>query len=77
MIAFLERKHGFNEIVAHADKRWICDVNNNIFTKLGFKLIGNLPPTFDYTDGKIRSKDKLEHKIWNCGYAEYRKKRVV
>lgn len=76
MIAFLERKHGFNEIVAHADKRWICDVNNNIFTKLGFKLIGNLPPTFDYTDGKIRSKDKLEHKIWNCGYAEYRKKRV-
>lgn len=77
MIAFLERKHTFNEMVFYVDKRWVCDVNNNIFTKLGFELIGDLPPTFDYTDGKIRSKDKLDYKIWNCGYAEYRKKRVV
>lgn len=58
-------------------KRWLCDVNSNIFTKLGFELIGDLPPTFDYTDGKIRSKDKLGYKIWNCGYTEYKKKRVV
>lgn len=77
MISFLEGKDDLNEIVAHADKRWLCDVNNNIFTKLGFELSRNLPPTFDYTDGKIRSKDKLKYKIWNCGYAEYRKKRVA
>ena len=73
LVSYLERKYNLNEMAIIVDRRWLCNVNCNLFTKLGFKASRFLPPTFEYTDGKIRSKDKLEHKIWNCGYVEFKK----
>ena len=66
-------REDLNEMAIIVDRRWLCNVNCNLFTKLGFKASRFLPPTFEYTDGKIRSKDKLEHKIWDCGYVEFKK----
>ena len=73
LVSYLERKYNLNEMAIIVDRRWLCNVNCNLFTKLGFKASRFLPPTFEYTDGKIRSKDKLEHKIWDCGYVEFKK----
>ena len=39
-----------------ADRRWTVDKNDNLYTKLGFKLDGIEPPDYMYTDsgGKFR-----------------------
>ena len=36
------------QIKSFADRRWTIDVNNNIYTKLGFKLDKIIPPDYRY-----------------------------
>ena len=44
------------EVKTFADRRWTVDKNDNLYTKLGFKLDGIEPPDYMYTDngGKFR-----------------------
>ena len=40
-----------NEIKSFADKRWMINKDNNLYTKLGFKLVDDLKPNYDYILG--------------------------
>ena len=37
-----------SEVKSFADRRWTLDVNNNLYIKLGFKLIKELKPDYEY-----------------------------
>lgn len=39
-------------IYSFADRRWTTDVNNNLYTKLGFEIDKILKPDYRYTKGK-------------------------
>lgn len=47
------KEHQPKEIVSYADKRW-CDKNDNLYLKLGFKLINENTPGYWYIEGMNR-----------------------
>ena len=40
-------------IVTFADRRWTVDVDNNLYTKIGFTKDAELPPDYVYYNGKV------------------------
>jgi hypothetical protein len=55
-------EHKPNSIISFADRRWTLDVNNNLYTKLGFELIKILNPNYTYYNNRI-NKFKRYHKF--------------
>jgi hypothetical protein len=51
-----------NKIISFADRRWTLDVNNNIYDKMGFKLVGVLKPDYKYYHPN-NHKELREHKF--------------
>ena len=49
-------------IISFADRRWTLNVDNNLYTKLGFKLVGVIKPDYKYFNSKI-AKNKRLHKF--------------
>ena len=49
-------------IISFADRRWTINYNDNLYTKLGFKLIKILKPSYTYYNSKI-NKYKRFHKF--------------
>jgi hypothetical protein len=40
-------------IISFADRRWTLDSLNNLYTKLGFKLVNIIDPTYSYYNSKV------------------------
>lgn len=60
-------KHFINDykpasIISFADKRWTLDKDNNLYTKLGFRLVNTLFPDYKYYNKKV-DKYKRFHKF--------------
>lgn len=53
-------------VKSFADRRWTTSMNDNLYTKIGFKLETVLPPDYAYVDGARR-----EHKF------KFRKDRLI
>jgi hypothetical protein len=49
-------------IISFGDRRWVMDGDNNMYTKLGFKLVKIYPPDYKYYNSKI-SRNKRLHKF--------------
>jgi len=49
-------------IISFADRRWTLDVNNNLYTNIGFKLVGLVKPNYCYYNSKV-DKHKRFHKF--------------
>jgi N-acetylglutamate synthase-like GNAT family acetyltransferase len=69
--------NNISEIIGLSDNRLFT---GNIFCNMGFHLIEELPPNYQYTNGHVRiSKDQYDkmtnaknyHRIWNSGYKKY------
>lgn len=48
MFACFKRNFQFNSIEVLGDRRWAFDVENNLFTRLGFKYAEEVKPSFKY-----------------------------
>jgi hypothetical protein len=62
MIKIFINEFNPKSIISFADRRWTLDVNNNLYTKLGFELIKILNPNYTYYNNKI-NKFKRYHKF--------------
>lgn len=61
MLNYFIKEYEPNKIISYADRRWTWE-NNNIYTKLGFKLIHIGKPDYRYYNEKI-DKYKRVHKM--------------
>ena len=48
MIKFFIKNYNPKKIISFADRRWTLDKNNNLYIKLGFKLLEITPPVYSY-----------------------------
>lgn len=80
MFDYFKEKYNPNKITYFTDRRWVTHINNNIFTKLGFKIVSFVEPSFTYYKkntrlGRIKQEDitdETEHtRIWDCGQVKY------
>lgn len=53
MLKFHINKYNPNIIISFADRRWTLDVNENLYTKLGFEFQGFVKPNYWYYNSKI------------------------
>ena len=51
-IYFFINKYKPNEIISFADRRWTPQIDNNLYTKLGFKCVSILKPDYMYINRK-------------------------
>ena len=49
-------------VKSFADRRWCVDENNNLYTKLGFKIDSILNPDYKYYNEKVNKYDRI-HKF--------------
>ena len=56
------KEHSPKQIISFADRRWTVDGDNNLYTKMGFKLTSIVKPTYYYYSSKI-NKYKRFHKF--------------
>jgi len=56
------KSHNPHKILSFADRRWTPDADNNLYTKLGFKLTQILKPDYWYFNPKIH-RNKRFHKF--------------
>ena len=83
MFDYFKEKYAPNKITFFADRRWMTHINNNnnnIFTKLGFKIDSFVEPSFTYYKkntrlGRIKQEDIIDEtectRIWDCGQVKY------
>ena len=48
LFSYFIKKYNPKEISSFADRRWTIDENNNLYTKLKFKLVKSTPPDYHY-----------------------------
>lgn len=49
LFAYFVRNYEFDEVKSFADRRWTFSAEDNLYTRLGFKLDGVTPPDYRYT----------------------------
>ena len=54
-----------DRIISFGDRRWILNSDNNIYTKLGFKLAETLPPDYKYYNRKSKSLERVSKLSFN------------
>ena len=54
MLSFFKKNYEWETIKTFADRRWTLNKDNNLYTKLGFKLTKTLIPDYRYVVGKKR-----------------------
>lgn len=62
MFSYFISKESPNSVVSFADRRWTLWADNNLYTKLGFKLEKICPPDYKYYNDKV-DKYKRIHKM--------------
>ena len=62
MFNWFIKKYDPSEVKSFADRRWTLDKEDNLYVKLGFKLIEELKPEYRYYNPKV-SKVKRFHKF--------------
>jgi len=62
MFKYFVRMYDPIEVKSFADRRWTVNGDNNLYTKLGFKLDKVLPPDYRYYNPKVDSKQRF-HKF--------------
>lgn len=62
IISYFVNNYNPKKIISFGDRRWVLDVENNFYTKLGFKLTKILKPDYRYYNTKY-SKFKRLHKF--------------
>ena len=60
LFKYFIRNYNPSEVKSFADRRWTLDKNNNLYTKLGFKLDSILKPDYKYV---VENIDKRYHKF--------------
>jgi len=53
LLKFFIEKYKPQKIISFADRRWTLNINNNLYTKLNFKLVKTLAPDYSYFNQKI------------------------
>ena len=69
-LSFFKKNYKWKVIKTFADRRWTLDKDNNLYTKLGFKLVKILPPDYRYVVNKKRVhkfnfRKQILHKKYN------------
>lgn len=67
MFSYFVKNYNPDYVKSFADRRWTLNNDNNLYTKLGFKLDEILKPDYSY----VTSKSKREHKF------NFRKKLMI
>lgn len=62
MLSYFIREYNPDSIISFADRRWTVDKNCNLYTKIGFKLVGKNEPDYKYHNEKV-DKYKRFHKF--------------
>ena len=77
-----------SKIISFADRRFVTQIKENIYTKLGFELKEIIPPQYKYYIPSVKRLDRISEdelktlnikedthidKIWDCGYLQYEK----
>lgn len=62
LLNYFIKTYNPNSIISFADRRWTLDKNNNLYTKLGFKLVNILRPDYRYYHKNNHNEDR-EHKF--------------
>lgn len=57
------RKYNIKEIISFADRRWTIDINNNLYTNLGFTVANIGRPDYRYYNEKVE-RYKRVHKMY-------------
>ena len=80
MFNYFKEKYSPNKVTHFADRRWTLHIDNNIFTKLGFKIDSFIDPSFTYYKkntrlGRIKEEEITDTsnctRIWDCGQVKY------
>lgn len=81
LFEYFVTSYEFNKITFFADRRWVININNNIYTSLGFKVDSSTPPSYTYYKLHSSNLERIEHhkitnnseysKIWDCGKIKY------
>lgn len=75
MIEYFIFNHSFKELILFIDRRWNANENDNIYTKIGFRLDSYTKPTkWFICNGRKRSlkdKDNKLNAIYDCGKIKY------
>jgi hypothetical protein len=71
----------FKLLTYFADRRWVINVENNIYTSIGFKVDSFIKPSFMYYSPYTSKKKRLKEgeitdncnytRIWDCGQIKY------
>lgn len=72
LLSYFIKKYNPKKIISFADRRWTLDSENNLYTKLGFKLASILSPDYTYYNNKIH-RVKRHHKF-SFGKSSLKKK---
>lgn len=64
MLKFFINNYKPNNIISFADRRWTLNAHDNLYTKLGFKLVKILNPDYKY----FHSKDKSQLRYHKFGF---------
>ena len=72
LISYFIKEYNPEHIISFADRRWTLDKDDNLYTKLGFKLTNILRPDYSYYNSKI-DKFKRFHKF-NFGKKSIKRK---
>jgi glycerol-3-phosphate responsive antiterminator len=62
LLKFFIKKHNPTKIISFADRRWTLDMNDNLYTKLGFQLEKILKADYTYFNSKVGRYKRL-HKF--------------
>lgn len=72
-LKFFIKHYDFSRLYYFADRRWLLNSKNNIYSKIGFKIDSIFPPQYTYVIGNKRSLEYIKgaYKIYDCGYVKY------
>jgi len=62
LLSYFIKNHNPKKIISFADRRWTLNSNNNLYTKLNFKLTKTLGPDYTYFNSKVH-RLKRHHKF--------------
>jgi hypothetical protein len=81
MFDYFKTHFDFTIITLFADRRWTININDNVYTSIGFYVDSIIPPTFTYYNPYITKKKRIGKgetienikytRIWDCGQVKY------
>lgn len=81
MLDYFVTHFKFKSLTYFADRRWVINVENNIYTSIGFKVDSFISPSFTYYSPYTSKKKRLKKdeisdncnytRIWDCGQVKY------